>query len=314
MNEKIVVPLTPDENGFIGRECPECKMYFKVKPGTGLPINHQICPYCNYQGPNDKFFTEEQIKYAESVALKKIVDPFLNKIDKSFKSLENATRGGFIQIKVTTSGTPIQIKKYQEKILETDVTCNNCGLIFSVYGVFSNCPDCGKLNVKAIFEKSIEVSKKMLTLSEQNEEPNIKEELMKNSLLGIISSFDSLGKELRNRYPTKFLSKPKNLFQNFIELDKTLKKSFGKNIKEYLSPEDSDFLLKMFHVRHIYEHYAGIIDDDFVKVLPQYNLQKGRKYKLDKQEIDSLLNKIQDLVNKIYSEVDEEEIIDIDKH
>jgi hypothetical protein len=302
MNQEIKVHINPDENGFIGRECPECKMYFKVKPGTGLPITYHICPYCNHQGPNDTFFTEDQIKYAESVAMKKIIDPFLEKINKSFKTLENATKNGFIQFKVTTTGTPIQIKKYQEKILETDVTCNNCSLIFSIYGVFSNCPDCGKLNVKAIFDKSIEVSKKMLTLSEQNEDINVKEELLKNALLGAISSFDSLGKELRNRHPTKFPSKPKNLFQNFIELDKTLKKSFNKNIKDYLSPEDSDFLLKMFQVRHIYEHYKGVIDDDFVKVLPEFVQQKGRKYKLEKQEIESFLNKMEVLTQKIYSE------------
>jgi Zn finger protein HypA/HybF involved in hydrogenase expression len=45
------------------------------------------------------------------------------------------------------------IKHYQEKILETNIACDNCGLVFSIYGVFSNCPDCGRLNAKVIFEK-----------------------------------------------------------------------------------------------------------------------------------------------------------------
>jgi Zn finger protein HypA/HybF involved in hydrogenase expression len=37
--------------------------------------------------------------------------------------------------------------------VETNIACDNCGLVFSIYGVFSNCPDCGRLNAKVIFEK-----------------------------------------------------------------------------------------------------------------------------------------------------------------
>jgi len=301
-NQTVNINIQPDENGFIGRECPKCKMYFKVKPGTGLKNNYHICPYCDYKGPNNEFFTKEQIEYAKSAAIKKVLDPIFDNFYKNLKKIETKTKGGFIQIKVTTSGNKLRIKKYQEKILETSVKCDNCGCVFSIYGVFSNCPDCGKLNVKAIFDASIEVSNSILKLSQQNVN-KLKEELMKTALLGAVSAFDAYGKEIRKKYSSKFPSKPKNLFQNFNELDRALKKSFGKCIKDYLSPGDADFLFKMFQVRHIYEHYSGVIDDDFVKKIPQFKTQKGRKYILDKKECELFLDKIQELANKIYSEV-----------
>lgn len=305
MEEKISVKIQPDEHGFLGRECPKCEMYFKVKPGTGLPIDYHICPYCNYKGSNNEFFTKEQLEYAKSIAVKKVIDPLLDQFGSSLKKLETSTRGGFIQIKVSSSGSPLRIKYYQEKSLETDVTCDNCGLVFSIYGVFSNCPDCGRLNAKVIFEKSIEASKKKLDLSVQEGIGNdLKEELMKDALLSAVSSFDSLGKALRDKHSSKFPMSPKNLFQNIIELNNALKASFGKEIKDFLSPQDSEFMTKMFQVRHIYEHNAGVLDDDFIKKVPSLAYLKGRKYNLGKQEIDSFLLKILELGKQIYSQVE----------
>ncbi len=305
MNQRISVSISPDENGFIGRECPKCKDYFKVKSGTGLPIQQHTCPYCNYTGNNNEFFTEDQIEYAKSVAIKKAVGPILDSFHRSLKKLETSTRGRFIQIKVRTSGNVFNIKHYQEKILETNIICDSCGLNFSIYGVFSNCPDCGRLNAKVIFEKSIEVLKNKLKLSEDSTlEPSLKEDLLKDSLIGAISSFDSLGKILRVKHNTKFLSNPKNLFQNFLKLDESLNTYFGKNVKDYLSQPDSDFLFKMFQVRYIYEHNSGVIDDDFIRNLPQFTAQKGRKYKLNKNEIQQFLEKLSTLMQSIYSEVE----------
>lgn len=305
MNQTFSVNIEPDEEGFTGRTCPKCEQYFKVKFGTGLPIQYHICPYCGYRGNTEEFLTKEQVEYAKSVAVKKVVGPIFDNFHKSIKKLETSTRGGPIQIKVRTSGNLFKIEHYQERILETNVTCDNCGLVFSIYGVFSNCPDCGKLNARVIFDKSIEVLKKKLELSEDSKiENSLKEELLKDALTGAISAFDSVGKALINKYPSIFSSQPRNLFQNFIKLNESLKNSFNKEIKDYLSTEDSEFLFKMFQVRHIYEHNLGVIDDDFIRNLPNFSSQKGRKYKLEKNEIESFLEKLSKLMHDIYSEVE----------
>ena len=78
----------------------------------------------------------------------------------------------------------------------------------------------------------------------------------------------------------------------------------SQNIKDYLSQRDSDFLFKMFQVRHIYEHNAGVIDDKFVKKLPDFASQIGRKYKLEKIELEQFLDKLSELMHCIYDEVE----------
>jgi hypothetical protein len=80
-NSQVKVSLQNDEEGFIGRECPQagCLGYFKIQLGTGLkgedlPCN---CPYCGFSAAQDQFFTKEQIEYAQSVAVRSVSDPAL---------------------------------------------------------------------------------------------------------------------------------------------------------------------------------------------------------------------------------------------
>jgi hypothetical protein len=279
---------------MVGRECLKCKRYFKLKPGTGLPTSRCHCPYCDYEGNADTFWTPEQIKYAESIAEKEIhhqiIEPFFDSIDNTFKELERKTKGGFFQIKVTqTRDTPyFPIKTYNEKELETYVTCDNCKLEFAIYGVFATCPDCKQLNAFTVFKKSIEVTQKLIDLVntlDLNED--MKEVQLKSILSNCISAFDGLGKALKQKYSNRFPDRPKNLFQNIIELEKVLASEFALQLSS--DKTEFEFLVKMFQVRHLYEHNFGVVDDDCIKKVPSLIILKGRKYKLDKSEIEKLL-------------------------
>lgn len=304
MNIKVSLPL--DQQGFTGRECPKCYKYFKVKSGTGLPTSICHCPYCGYTGDYNEFFTKDQIEYAKSIALREVVgqviEPEFRKLERSFKELERATRGGFIQIKVKTKRSPMifPLKYYQEKEVETYVTCDNCGLEFAIYGVFANCPDCGKLNALVIFKKSIEVARKRIHLLDSiKDEVELQEAILEDALSGGVSTFDALGKALQSRYPDIFPQRPKNLFQNLKALSDALSKSVGKSLSDIIGKENFEFLFKMFQVRHIYEHNMGVMDDDFVRKVPNLRHLKGWKYPLKQDEIGKFLAVVLGTGNKI---------------
>ena len=57
------------------------------------------------------------------------------------------------------------------------------------------------------------------------------------------------------------------------------------------------FLIKMFKVRHAYEHNMGVIDEEFIQKLPEYSKQLGRKYILKQDEIEMLLLMMRELGN-----------------
>ena len=106
-NIKISINIPLDEEGMLGRECNECKRYFKLKPGSGISTTHCHCPYCEYEGESDTFWTEAQIKYAESIAMnqvyKEFIKPSLDGLLKSFKELERRSRNSLLQFKVKIS-------------------------------------------------------------------------------------------------------------------------------------------------------------------------------------------------------------------
>lgn len=292
MNDKITISVNfpTDKDGTVGRECLECKKYFKIKPGTGLPTDYCHCPYCDYEGKSDTFLTQDQITYAESIAYKKvyqqIIKPTLIKLTDSFKELESSTRNSLIKIKVTTneSGFDFPTKYYTEKELETVVICDNCGLEFAIYGVFSRCPDCKEFNAFLMFEKSLETTQKLLLiLLKPDLATDIKEQTYGFILSSSIAAFDGLGKELRLRNPNIYPPAPKNLFQNITLLDQKL--------NNLISTKHSNFrlLLKLFQVRHLYEHNMGVIDNDFITKLPEYSENLGMKYILTQNELNNFI-------------------------
>lgn len=306
-NNTFQISIPTDANGYLGRECLECKRYFKLKPGTGLPTQYCHCPYCKYEGDANTFWTQDQFDYAQSVGTKiayeKLVSPMLDKLINSFKKLESSTKGGFLQIKVNTTRTKpfFPIKYYNESELETLLTCDNCLLEFAIYGVFSRCPDCSQLNAFSIFKKSIEVCEKQIELfSHFQQDEDVKLANLRFILTNAISSFDALGKELRKKIVGKFPDKPKNLFQNIDELDKVLLQNFGIDIKTKLS--DFSSLRQMFQVRHIFEHNMGVVDNDFIKKVPNLNHLVDRKYPLTLNEVKAFLGQLTELGNIIEDE------------
>ena len=80
MGMKMVIPVTipVDEDGMLGRECLECKQYFKIKPRAGLPTSLCHCPYCEYEGSADKFWTQDQLEYARIMAINQAINKTIN--------------------------------------------------------------------------------------------------------------------------------------------------------------------------------------------------------------------------------------------
>jgi len=306
MKKEISVTFPTDELGLTGRGCPNCKGYFKVKFGTGMPTSECICPYCGEKADHDQFFTEAQIEYAKSVAVREVLRPELKKLERSFKELERSTRGGIIQFKVRTSRFNFPLKYYQEMELETHVTCDHCGLEFAIYGVFANCPDCAHLNALVVFNKSIEVAKKRLKLidSINQKDKSLREAILEDSLSGGISSFDAFGKALRLNYPDKLPKRPRNLFQNIIVLSEGLHKLCGVSLPSLIGKNEYEFLLKYFQVRHIYEHNMGVVDDDFVRKIPTLKHLKGKKYPLERDEIEKFLDELKNAGDKLMKFLD----------
>lgn len=278
----VSVPIRPDEEGMIGRECPQagCEKYFKVKGGTGINNNPVMyCPYCCYKGTPREFFTKEQIEYAKSIALRHITDM----IGKEFKKLERYSfKGSFLSMSIKFQATPAPIRYYAEKQLQENVLCENCGCEYAIYGMFAICPDCGEHNLFQIFAKNLNLVKKQVELEgelyskfgENNRAEidslmkDIGIKLVENACEDTVTVFESFFKKAykinKHKVADPSLALQGNPFQSLDRTKDIFFVQFGLDIFSGLAADDIDKLYLLFNKRHVLIHNLGVIDQKFL--------------------------------------------------
>lgn len=281
-NYKISVPIQPDEEGMVGRECPEqnCEKYFKVKNGTGIVNNPAMyCPYCSYKGTPDQFFTKEQIEYAKSIAFRHVADMF----GKELKKLErHSFKGPFFSMNIKVKSQPAPIRYYVEKQLQENIVCEDCKCEYAIYGIFAVCPDCGQHNIFQMFSKNIDLIMKQLCLEDElyrkfgetsraeidSLMKDIRGKTVENACEDAVTVFEAFGKRVyelkKHSAVNPALVLHGNPFQSLDRAKDIFFTQFNLDIFQGLSDEEIDKLYVLFNKRHILTHNLGIIDQRFL--------------------------------------------------
>ena len=308
VGNRISIHISADEQGFTGRECPkpECEGYFKIVSGTGLEGEDLPChcPYCGHTAGQEEFWTQEQIKYAESVAMRTVSDAII----KDLKELEfgHKPRGRFgigISMKVK-AGAPLPIHHYREKELETTVICSNCTLRYAVYGAFAICPDCGQHNSQQILGANLEIVRKMVDLAESNE-GDLRERLIENALEDCVSAFDAFGRELCRVHANR-TSNPASMnrmrFQNFVHARSGLQ-GVGVEMTAAITPDAWEQALALFQKRHLIAHKLGVADQEYVDRSGDRDAVAGRKIRVSTNEVMELSNTLWTLAESLTTQL-----------
>lgn len=290
VGSRISISLPTDQEGYLGRECPnnDCEGYFKIVPGTGLQgVTVCHCPYCGHAANQADFVTRDQIEYAKSVAIRKITDAVV----KDLKSLEfeMKLRGGFgigLSLKVE-AGSPHPIHWYREEALETRIECSNCTLKYAVYGVFALCPDCRQHNSLQILSKNLEVVSKMLAMASAAD-AGLGERLVENALEDCVSAFDGFAREICRINAQASLDADAALrvsFQNLARARQKMMTLFGVDLAEGLNEQEWETATRAFQKRHLLAHRMGVVDNEYVRKSGDACAVVGRKIKIDANEV-----------------------------
>ncbi len=287
---ELKVELTLDEHGFIGRECPDCEKYFKVKPGTGiLDAMDCHCPYCNSIAPNNRFFTKQQIEYAHSVALNYVSKELLGMMKKMERKPD---RDAFVSIGITVKGSPTPITYYSEQELEERITCSSCTLEYTIYGAFGFCPDCGVHNSAQIVRTNFDLALKLVELAALADE-DVRQKLIENALEDVISAFDGFGREHCS------MVAPKVSFQNIAVAKDKLASNLNLDISSGLTPDQWTFVCEQFQKRHLLAHRMGVIDDEFIRKTGCSSELEGRKVSITSDDVKDLVKLLAIIVSNI---------------
>lgn len=308
LNDHIYVNLPTDDKGLTTRLCPqeECKGVFKVKFGTGLKGENLPChcPYCGWTSDAGDFETPEQIEYAKSVALNQLMSALSKDLKDWARELEQSTRNSLIKMKLEVKGDGyVPIRYYQEKQLETHITCNECTLEYAIYGVFAFCPDCGIHNSFQILEKNLELVEKEITLAESLDDKDFRQHLIQDALENAVSAFDGFGRATCSAFASK-ASEPERAkeisFQNINGARVKVQALLGFDLAGSIEPDQWVLVIRCFQKRHLFAHTMGVIDDDYIRKANDPTAVIGRKIATDSNEVRELAGLLKAIGSKLY--------------
>lgn len=301
MTIEFPISLSADEDGLIGRECPQpdCEGYFKIKFGTGITepgYEKCFCPYCGYIGKQEEFFTKEQVRYIESVAAQHIQGIIEKEVKKWDRQLRSSTRKSFIKLSVDYKKSHHPLAHYAEKEVETTLVCDNCTLEYAIYGKFARCPDCGEANSLQILSANLMMIEKLLLQAEVQSDRSFQEYLIQNALEDVVSSFDSFGKNtLALAKKNTELAEVNISFQNIMKAREKVEKHFGFDMAKVLSEDEWKSVVVLFQKRNVISHNDGIIDDTYIQITGDRSAIPGRKVSVSIDEVKSALQHISTL-------------------
>lgn len=283
------IQIPKDSTGYFARECPKCEEVFKVMPGTGLTgTNHCYCPYCGHKGANDTFWTKEQLEYAKSVALNKVMGGALRTLKQH--EFDMKPKGAFgIGISLKVTGTVPRVRRYLEPSLETELVCDKCTLKYAIYGVFAFCSDCGAHNSLPILNKNLEFVRKLLALAD-TVDADTRERLTHDALENAVSAFDGFGREvcrtLAEKHNTPAASNTS--FQNLPNARDAVMRHLSFDLRDGLSDEEWTFVVAAFQKRHLIAHKMGVIDQRYVDVTGEPSAVVGRKVSVTREDVERI--------------------------
>jgi hypothetical protein len=290
------ISIHPDEDGLIGRECPNenCKGYFKIKLGTGIlekGYDKCFCPYCGLESTQNYFFTKEQINYVKSVAIREVQNAIGTEIQKWDHKLQSSTKNSFIKLRVDYKRSHHPIAYYAEQELETILVCEKCNLEYAVYGKFSYCPDCGADNTLQILKKNLDMIRKSLVLVNTEKDSEFKDFMVQNALEDIVSTFDSFGRNsVRLFIKNTDKSEISISFQNIVKAYEKIHNEFEFDFRDGLEDGKWEQIVIGFQKRHLISHNDGIVDAAYIQITNDSTEEIGKKVKVTTNEVNLMLS------------------------
>ena len=147
---KFEVKMPVDAEGYAGRTCPQCGLFFKVKAGTGRSEDHpQHCPDCGCLAEQIHFLTRAQMDYARAIASRMgdmadagaVESLIAGVLDSRIqRGMPRGDGDAMLRRKVR----PAPMPKFREPDIAEKYLCPNCLLRYAVATPPRMCPDCGE--------------------------------------------------------------------------------------------------------------------------------------------------------------------------
>ncbi|MDP3277123.1 MAG: hypothetical protein Q8Q09_18170 [Deltaproteobacteria bacterium] len=281
--EKLAIPVSADEQGYVDRECPAkgCLFVFKVLEHDWKDRFRDeavFCPLCRHSAPADQWWTTRQVREAQKQAKAVLRARINNAMHFDAREFNARAPRGFITISMKVASgdnsREMLVPIDAAAVLEQRLTCEQCGAGYAVAGSAFFCPCCGHNSVEKMFDGALAkvrtkldgIAKLRDALRESlgaDDAETFCRSIIEGGLQDCVVAFQHLAERLYVPWVGK---KPpgQNVFQRVGEGSKLWKAAVGAGYEDWLTIPDLDELKVFFQQRHLFAHREGLVDEKYV--------------------------------------------------
>jgi hypothetical protein len=281
----LPVFIASDSQGKFGHHCPNCGEYWRSGPWP------HICPYCAAQAPSYQFLSEAQRRYVRRYC------------EVLIEALDSKEDGEVvIDMDVVADAVGKEGEKpafyVSEQSQQRKFTCVACEEFNDILGDFGYCSSCGTRNDLAIFE-----GQTVPAIRERLNAGNVPENCVRDAVASFDSFVGQYAKQLADMVPMTEHRKNRLLkqrFHNFDEVCTTFKGWFDIDVCAGMQEDECDFVAKMFHRRHVYEHNGGEVDQKYLDESGDTTVRLKQRIHETQHDAHSLLSSLVKMVRNVH--------------
>lgn len=271
------VPIEPDSEGFLDKECPSepCLFLFKVNAEDWSVIvrdEEVFCPSCGHTAPADNWYPRAQVEAAREYAIGTIT----NAMNKAMRADAAAAkrrqnRNSFLSITLDVKGgrDAVLVPVAAAEPMRLRTTCESCGCRYSYIGAAYFCPNCGANSASHTFTQTLNTIRTAAGIGETlrsalgpDEAEVMIRTLLEKAIQDTVTSFQRLNEQLYERQKGK--AARRNAFQNLDAGSELWRKEIGDSYSDLIGMRKLDILRLYFQQRHLLAHQQGIVDQDYI--------------------------------------------------
>ena len=304
---RVSIPL--DDDGFFGRQCPECRQVFRVAHDDyeALPDDVRLwCVYCGHQDDHSEFLTEQQKERVLRAAGDYGVQLAGQMLDRTFRGITRRSRHSMVTISYRSRPFfPAPLPGIDEERLVRERTCGSCDLGYAVFGEHRFCPVCGALPplVAAIDALNAEAVRldalaglpgdAKAVLREQGVLDRTYADTVEN-LVGIVEVLAEHVFRATVRSAEQALKGKGRVFQR---LDDFADLFVRHGLADPRTSLGSDWVVlrRTWAARHVFTHCDGVVDTKYLAAVPGSALRVGQRLRVTEAETRAALRTVEQL-------------------
>ena len=304
------VGLPTTEDGWFGRECPECELLFKMNVGSypSAPEGEEVqltCPYCGHSNEHSHYLTPDQVNRSRAAAVRAA---------QEWMREQFGPRGRYsrMPMKITFKPSSLQaLPDYNEESVRRTLKCESCGTAFAVYGSAPFCPACGPwpllattLDSTAALRQLLDIEDSLATDARDTaRDHGVFDQVARDVIKQIVTLFEVF---MRGQFVDRVAEHEeiirtvgRGVFQRFDDANDLFATHAGFALSDLVSDAAWIDLGTVFQQRHVLVHRNGTIDQQFVDRVPNTTQRVGQRLIVGRQEAERALDILEELVTGV---------------